>query len=118
MIIDVTSLSEWQALQAANADKLVVVDCWATWCGPCKMIAPAFTKLADEYTPKGAVFVKVDVDKADEVAVHLKVQAMPTFLFFRGNTLVGGFAGADATRLSGEVKRLLQQPEGTPQAKL
>ncbi len=85
------------------------------------MIAPVFSKLADEYTAKGAVFVKVDVDKAEEVAALLKVQAMPTFLFFRGNTLVGSFAGADTARLIGDVKRLLDAtptPTPTPQAKL
>lgn len=72
---------------------LVVVDFFATWCGPCKRIAPAFVELAAEYTD--VTFLKVDVDEATELAEQYGVNAMPTFLFIENGQVTMKIEGAD-----------------------
>lgn len=83
--------------------KLVVVDFFATWCGPCQRIAPAFEQLASKY-PK-AIFLKVDVEKCPESAASNGVTAMPTFLFFRNKTKIDSLRGADPGALEEKIKK-------------
>jgi thioredoxin 1 len=71
----------------------VVVDFFATWCGPCKKIAPAFEKLAEVYPT--IVFLKVDVDESAELVDKYGIQAMPTFLFMKDGVVVKRIEGAD-----------------------
>jgi len=63
-------------------NKFVVLDCFAEWCGPCKIIAPQVVTFSDIY--KDATFFKLDVDKVPDAAQELGIRAMPTFLFFQG----------------------------------
>jgi thioredoxin 1 len=83
----------------------VVVDFSATWCMPCKMIAPVFEEMSDEFGD--AVFIKVDVDEVSEIAQRYQVLAMPTFLFLRGGKIVGRFSGASAEKLREMLTSLL-----------
>ena len=83
---------------AALQDKLTVVDFTATWCGPCKMIAPIFKELSDELGGR-AQFIKVDVDDNPEAAQKYGVSAMPTFLFIKGGEVVDRLMGANSERL-------------------
>eukprot|EP00581_Thalassiosira_minuscula_P013630 CAMPEP_0183724326 /NCGR_PEP_ID=MMETSP0737-20130205/17862_1 /TAXON_ID=385413 /ORGANISM="Thalassiosira miniscula, Strain CCMP1093" /LENGTH=162 /DNA_ID=CAMNT_0025954889 /DNA_START=62 /DNA_END=550 /DNA_ORIENTATION=- len=83
---------------AALQDKLTVVDFTATWCGPCKMIAPIFKELSDEFGSR-ANFIKVDVDDNPEAAQKYGVSAMPTFLFVKGGEVVDRLMGANSDRL-------------------
>ncbi|ORX53154.1 thioredoxin TrxA [Hesseltinella vesiculosa] len=94
------NLEEFNALIAS--DKLVVVDFYATWCGPCKMIAPKFENLVDEYT--NVVFAKVDVDEASDIAAEVGVRAMPTFLFFRNGNKVDEVVGANFANIVTAIK--------------
>lgn len=81
MVKQVTSKDEFNTELANAGSKLVVVDFFATWCGPCKRIAPAIEKMSQENT--NVVFLKVDVDEVGDLAAELSVSAMPTFLFFK-----------------------------------
>ena len=83
---------------AALQNKLTVVDCTATWCGPCKMIAPVFHELSNEYGGR-VQFIKVDVDENPEAAQKYGVSAMPTFLFIKGGEEVDRLMGANSERL-------------------
>ncbi|KAK5996207.1 Thioredoxin-like protein [Cladobotryum mycophilum] len=68
----------------------VVADFFATWCGPCKAIAPTYEKLADKHGIEGQLaFAKVDVDAVQEIAARYSIRAMPTFLFFKEGKRVG-----------------------------
>lgn len=76
-----------------NKDK-VIVDFYADWCGPCKMLAPIFEQLSDELT--AITFAKVDVDQSKELADQFKIKSIPTLLIFEKgivkNTLSGYIA--------------------------
>lgn len=78
MIEHVNSLEE---LKEATKEGKVLVDFFATWCGPCKMIAPVLEELANDPS-FGAKIVKVDVDEAVDAAMVFKVQAIPTLMLF------------------------------------
>ena len=68
--------------QALKGDKLVMVDFWASWCGPCRMLGPVVEKLAEQYEGK-AVIGKVNVDEQQELAVRYGVMSIPTVIFFK-----------------------------------
>ncbi|KAI8091923.1 PITH domain-containing protein [Thamnidium elegans] len=86
-----------------TTDKLVVVDFYATWCGPCKMITPFYTQLSTKYSQ--VVFSKVDVDEAKEIAAACKVSSMPTFQFYKGGSKVAEMKGANPQQLEHYVKQ-------------
>jgi thioredoxin 1 len=72
---------------------LAVVDFWATWCGPCRMIAPILDQLASEYNGKAKV-AKVDVDTNQETAMRFNVRSIPSILFFKDGKHVDTVVGA------------------------
>ncbi len=85
----------------------VVVDFWAEWCGPCKMVAPSMEELADEYTGK-IQFAKMDVDANQQVPMQYAVRSIPTFAVFNNGNLCGKFTGAMAKdQLKKEIFRYL-----------
>ncbi|CAD5206345.1 unnamed protein product [Bursaphelenchus okinawaensis] len=95
---------EWPAIQQkAGQNKLLVVDFYADWCGPCRMVAPHFEQLSNQY--KDAVFVKVNVDYCNMVSQMHSVRAMPTFVLFLAGKEVGRVQGADIRR----VESIIQQ---------
>ena len=71
----------------------VLVDFFATWCGPCKMIAPAIEQLSEEYAGKAAVY-KVDVDEAQDIGMEYKIMSIQTLVFFKDGQEVERIRGA------------------------
>jgi thioredoxin 1 len=76
-----------------QSDKPVLVDFTATWCGPCRMIAPIIEEIATEYSGK-AVVGKLDVDENPEVSMNFGVRSIPTLLIFKGGQVVEQIIGA------------------------
>ncbi len=72
---------------------LVVVDCWAPWCGPCQMVAPVIEELARDYAGR-ILFGKLNVDDNREVAVQYQIMGIPTLLVFKNGKLVDRIVGA------------------------
>lgn len=90
-----------------SGDQLVLVDFYATWCGPCKAMTPIISSIASEMKGKIRV-LKIDIDKNQSVAAHYNVQAVPTFIIFRKGEIVWRKAGAmDKATLSQQINHLL-----------
>uniref|UniRef100_A0A0B7AVK4 Thioredoxin domain-containing protein n=1 Tax=Arion vulgaris TaxID=1028688 RepID=A0A0B7AVK4_9EUPU len=91
-------------LLIAREKYLVVVDFYATWCGPCKIIAPQLEKWAEEFDD--VVFIKIDVDENDETAEECEVQAMPTFHFYKGGKRIDVIVGANQDKIREKILAL------------
>ena len=88
-----------------NGELPLVVDLWATWCGPCRQIAPIVSELAEEFDGK-LVVGKCDVEENDDIAMEFGVRNIPTILFFKGGQLVDKFVGAALRQPSLRSSRL------------
>ena len=86
--------------------KLVIVDFWAEWCGPCKQLTPVLEKVAAEYADKGVVLVKVNVDEEKFIASQFQVKSIPTvYAMFQGQPV----ADMTPARTEGQIKQMLDQ---------
>ncbi|ENN77622.1 thioredoxin-2 [Dendroctonus ponderosae] len=82
-------------------DQLVVIDFFATWCGPCKMISPKLEELANEYAD--IHILKVDVDECEELAMEYNISSMPTFVFIKNKSVLLTFSGANYEKLKATI---------------
>ncbi len=80
--------------QIEGSEGLSVVDFWAAWCGPCRLIAPFIEQLADEYSEQGVRVGKLDVDDNPHVAARFGVRSIPSVLFFKDGQHVDTVVGA------------------------
>lgn len=80
-------------MEVLKSEVPVLVDFWATWCGPCRMITPLIEELADEYAGK-AKMVKVDVDSSQKTAMTYGIRSIPTLLIFKEGQVVDSIIGA------------------------
>ncbi|MFC7342545.1 thioredoxin [Saccharopolyspora griseoalba] len=79
--------------EVLDSDKVVLVDFWATWCGPCKMVAPVLEEIAEEHSDKLTV-AKLDIDQNPSVSRDYQVMSVPTLLVFQGGQPVKQIVGA------------------------
>lgn len=86
-------LSEETFAQFVQKHKLVVVDCWAPWCGPCQMVGPVVEELAKDYVGK-IVFGKLNVDENQKTAMKYQTMSIPTLLVFKDGNLIDRIVGA------------------------
>jgi thioredoxin 1 len=102
-VLDLTDASFQQEVLASDVP--VLVDFWATWCGPCRQIAPSVEALATEY--KGKVKVcKIDIDAHQEVPAKYGVMSIPTLLLFKNGQVADQIVGAvPKAKLEGMIKR-------------
>lgn len=96
---EVTSSAEWKKRISGGT---VVADFSASWCGPCKRVAPLYSKLAAKYP--NADFVKLDIDVVKDVAVAANVVIVPTFQIYKDSKLVDTLAGSDEAKLHAFLK--------------
>ena len=90
-----------------NGELPLVVHLWATWCGPCKMIGPVISELANDYDGK-IVVGKCNIEDNDDIAIDYGVRNIPTILFFKNGGLVDKFVGAASKdKLDEKFKTLL-----------
>jgi thioredoxin 1 len=103
MVKVIESADEFKSVIASS--NLVVVDFFAVWCGPCKMIAPLLEKFNNDYS--NVDFFKVDVDQLPSVAQENDVSSMPTLLFFKNSQLVGKVVGANPGAIKQTIDKLV-----------
>jgi thioredoxin 1 len=93
--------------ELVKGNKPLVVDFWAEWCGPCRMIAPIIEELAHEYE-ESVIIGKLNVDDNDEISVQYGIRNIPTILFFKGGELIDKLVGvASKNVLDAKIKALL-----------
>jgi len=90
-VANITS-QDWDQ-EVINATSPVMVDFWASWCGPCKMIAPTIEELAEEYAGRLSVF-KLNTDENPEIASRYQIMGIPSLLFFKEGKLIDKIVGA------------------------
>ena len=91
-ILEVTDANFADEIEAGEG--LQMIDFWATWCGPCKMVAPIVEELAGEYADKGLRVGKLNVDSKPSVTTRFRVTSIPSILFFKDGELVDKVIGA------------------------
>lgn len=90
--VDVIDLNESNFDQVISSNTPTLVDFWAEWCGPCRMMHPIFTRLAKKYTK--IRFARLNVDQSQSIAMRFGVQAIPTFIMFKSGLPADKMMGA------------------------
>ncbi|KAK0090587.1 hypothetical protein PV325_010553 [Microctonus aethiopoides] len=103
MVVVIEGMNDLKKRLEDAGDALVVIDFFATWCGPCKIIAPQFEELSKKHS--SVIFLKVDVDENDEISATYEVSSMPTFVFIKKGEVVHQFAGASANKLIEAIEK-------------
>ncbi len=104
MAVEITDKNVKEVL---NTDKPVLVDFWAAWCGPCRMVAPSIDALYEEYEGK-AVIAKVDVDSNPDTAAEFGIRNIPTLLYFKNGEVVDKVVGvAPKEQLAEKLESLM-----------
>lgn len=104
MEVNITS-ENFESLKNGNLP--LVVDFWATWCGPCRAVAPIVAQLAEEYDGK-VVVGKCDVEESDDIAAEFGIRNIPTILFIKNGEVVDKFVGATTkAKLQEKIESLL-----------
>lgn len=107
MVTIIKNMDEFDKKLNNGGDTLLVLDFYATWCGPCKEMDPHVKKLVKDYKDKVNV-LKINVDKFPDICDYYKVKSMPTFVFIRNKKRLSSFAGADEKLLKDKMKSLVK----------
>ena len=92
-IIEIKSADEFNKLLKDYPDKIIIIDFWAVWCGPCMFFGPIFKKLQTEFQ-KDFIFVKVNVDENSPLATRYQITGIPTTLFIKNDEIVNKIVGS------------------------
>ncbi len=105
---DIPSVDNDNFANEIGDSSAAVLDFYATWCGPCKTIAPIVEDLAETYSQQGLKFGKVDIDQASELALKFQIEGVPTLIFFKDGEPVDKLVGAYPRQIiEDKVKGLL-----------
>jgi len=107
-IIEIQSSEEFNNLLKKYPDKIIIIDFWAVWCGPCMFFAPIFKKLHGEFR-SDFIFVKVNVDENNAIAMNYGITGIPTTLFIKNSDIMHQVVGAmNYESMKTELEKLKQ----------
>ncbi|KAK0479563.1 putative thioredoxin [Armillaria novae-zelandiae] len=109
----INSLADFRKI--IDGPKPVVVDFWATWCGPCKMIGPVFKKLAEKPEFAAVEFYTVDIDEQPNIMEEVQVSSMPTFLAFKDGNKIATSIGAVPANLLALLNKAVEAASPIPE---
>lgn len=92
-IIEIKSLEEFNKILKDYPNKIIIIDFWAVWCGPCMFFAPIFKKLHEEFKNE-FIFVKVNVDENNAIAMKYNITGIPTTLYIKNGDVINKAVGA------------------------
>jgi len=92
-IIEIKSLEEFNKILKDYPNKIIIIDFWAVWCGPCMFFAPVFKKLHEEFKNE-FIFVKVNVDENNAIAMKYNITGIPTTLYIKNGDVINKAVGA------------------------
>ena len=93
ILLNTTSFEEFKEL--INSGRIIIIDFWATWCGPCRVISPIFERFSDMEQFSGVEFYKVNVDALEQISTEVGIRAMPTFMAFKDGNKIDELVGAN-----------------------
>ena len=104
--LPITFLSLEKLIETEN--RLIVLDCYAEWCGPCKRIAPEISNLETKYPTDlngngGVLVLKADIDECDDIAAKYNIKQLPTILYFKHGRLIDKFIGANMEEIEKKI---------------
>lgn len=106
--MEITLTSENFKKEVLESKEVVLVDFWAPWCGPCRMLGPVIEELAQEWSGKGVKIGKVNVDEESVLAGGYGVMSIPTLIFFKNGKVVNQMMGAQSKeKIETELKKLI-----------
>ena len=91
-ILEINEAEFNEKVVEASDNKLIVVDFWAPWCGPCKQLTPLLEKVMKDF-PDKATLVKINIDDNQQIAAQLRIQSIPTVYAFKDRQVVNAFQG-------------------------
>eukprot|EP00099_Drosophila_melanogaster_P021489 NP_648717.1 uncharacterized protein Dmel_CG13473 [Drosophila melanogaster] len=115
IIVDSKSYFD-KLIDDAGTNKYVLVEFFATWCGPCAMIGPRLEQLASDYFGRMLV-LKIDVDENEDLAVQYEVNSMPTFLIIKNRVTLIQFVGGNVERVVSTVEKFVGKVEDSKEHK-
>lgn len=114
-VVEIGSTAQFASL--LKSSRVVIADFYATWCQPCKVIAPVFESIAEELSVPGAVtFVKINTEEQPDIASQHSVRAMPTFILFRDSKVIDRVQGANPAKLQALVQKIVTEASASGSA--
>ena len=112
MVVEIKTIEQFKSVVGDENTGLVIIDFFAQWCGPCKIIAPKFLKMSEKHTKVGFYKIDADNNEMQNICTACNIQSLPTFCFFLKGKYITNMAGADDKKLE---KLIIQY---TPKSKV
>lgn len=108
MVDEITSKKTFDNILLDKKNKIVVVDFFAQWCGPCKLLSPQFTTLAEKYKKQPVKFIKVDIDSSPEIIEVCDITAVPTIFFYKDAKCVDALQGPTIQAINEIIQKIMK----------